>query len=190
MAVDSYESTTGRPIFSDSGAPDIGVDPTAVGIYAADVGNRIIRSNLAALNAYAYKRPGLVGHALDTRTDYIHNGTGFVRTIEDTGWVALPLSPGSGWVNFGGAYGATRYRRINGVVYVTGMVKSGTTAPGQTIGTLPIGFRPAAYIMRSVAASNASGVAQVDVTATGQILHGSGVSAVFTALEFSFPAEQ
>lgn len=77
MAVDSYDPATGRPIFSDSGAPDIGVDPTAVGIYAADVGNRIIRADLAALNAYTFKRKGLRGYALDTGTEYTCDGSGW-----------------------------------------------------------------------------------------------------------------
>lgn len=77
MAVDDYDDTTGRPIFLDSGAPDTGVDPTAVGIYAAEVGNRIVKANLAALDAYAYKRAGLSGHALDTKLEYIHDGSGW-----------------------------------------------------------------------------------------------------------------
>lgn len=79
MAVDSYDSTTGRPIFLDTGAPDIGVDPTKVGEYAADVGNRIVRANLAALDAYPYKRAGLRGYALDTNTEYTHSGSGWVQ---------------------------------------------------------------------------------------------------------------
>lgn len=79
MAVDEYDPVTGRPIFKDTGAPDIGVDPTEVGKYAADVGNRIVRDNLAGLNAYPYKRQGLMGYAIDTKIDYIHDGTGWVR---------------------------------------------------------------------------------------------------------------
>lgn len=79
MAVDTYDPTTGRPIFSDSGAPDIGVDPTAVGIYAAEVGNRIVKANLTALNAYPYKRTGLHGEALDTGLEYRYSGSGWVR---------------------------------------------------------------------------------------------------------------
>lgn len=77
MAVDSYDSTTGRPIFTDGGAPDIGVDPTAVGIYAADVGNKVLRANLAALGSYSYKRAGLRGDALDTGIEYRYSGSGW-----------------------------------------------------------------------------------------------------------------
>lgn len=98
MAVDSYDPTTGYPIFVDTGAPDTGVDPTEVAKYAADVGNRIVRANLAALDAYVYKRAGLSGHALDTKVDYIHDGSG---------WVQVGASP---WVNvatFGAGWAAT-----------------------------------------------------------------------------------
>jgi len=78
MASDSRDPVTGAHIFSDTGAPDIGVDPTLVSAQANDVGTRIIRANLAALEAYPYKRAGLSGHALDTKIDYVHDGTGFV----------------------------------------------------------------------------------------------------------------
>lgn len=79
MAVNSYDSTNGRPIFVDTDAPDIKVDPTEAAKFAADVGNRIVRADLAGLNSYTYKRAGLAGHALDTKTDYVHDGSGWVR---------------------------------------------------------------------------------------------------------------
>lgn len=82
MAVNSYDSTTGRPIFVDTDAPDIKVDPTKVGEYAADVGNRIMRANFAAVDSYAYERKGLRGKALDTMIEYEHTGTG-------AGWVPV-----------------------------------------------------------------------------------------------------
>lgn len=88
MAVDSYDPTTGRPIFSDSGAPDIAVDPTAVGIFAAEVGNRIIKADLAGLDAYTYKRKGLGGYALDTGFEYVHDGAGWTRKQQAFGFAA------------------------------------------------------------------------------------------------------
>lgn len=78
MAADSRDSTTGAYIFLDGGAPDIAVDPTLVSEQANDVGTRIIRDNLAELNDYEYARAGLGGHALDTRIDYVHDGSGWV----------------------------------------------------------------------------------------------------------------
>lgn len=78
MAADSRDPLTGAYIFSDTGAPDIGVDPTLVSEQANDVGTRIIRPNLAGLDAYAFKRVGLRGCALDTGCEYRHNGSGWV----------------------------------------------------------------------------------------------------------------
>lgn len=80
MTVNNYDPITGRPIFVDTDAPDIKVDPTEAAKYAADVGNRIVRANLAALDAYAFKRAGLRGEASDTGLEYRFNGTGWVRT--------------------------------------------------------------------------------------------------------------
>lgn len=106
MAVDSFHPVTGAPQFLDTGAPDIGVDPTEVGKYAADVGNRIIRADLAALTAYSYKRQGLRGHALDTASDYTYSGTGWV------------LNGGVGGGFFASASGFT-YVSVAGGVTVT-----------------------------------------------------------------------
>lgn len=86
MAVQSYDSTTGRPIFNDNDAPDIKVDPTQVGIYAADVGNSIIRVDLAALNAYAYKREGLNGYATSTGISYKYKSGAWVIPARFATW--------------------------------------------------------------------------------------------------------
>lgn len=77
MAADSRDPVTGAYIFLDGGAPDIAVDPTLVSEQANDVGTRIIRANLAALDSYTYERAGLWGHALDTKSDYLHDGSGW-----------------------------------------------------------------------------------------------------------------
>jgi len=82
MAVNSYDPITGRPIFLDTDAPDIKVDPTAVGVYAADVGNVIVRADLAALGEYPYKRKGLLGHALNTGILYSCDGSGWKPMVE------------------------------------------------------------------------------------------------------------
>lgn len=88
MTVDYYDTTTGRPHFNDNDAPDIKVDPDAVSAYAEDVGNRIVRADLAALNAYTYARQGLAGHALDTGQDSTSTTApvGFPRSVIRDGW--------------------------------------------------------------------------------------------------------
>lgn len=166
MAVDSYESTTGRPIFLDSGAPDIAVDPTAVGIYAAEVGNRIVKANLAALNSYTYRRAGLMGRALDTGTEYIHNGTGWVKVLEDTGWITLPLT--GSWLNFGTPYRDAQYRRVNGEVMLRGNIKSGNTGAVNPIATLPVGFRPVTYDEQFLIIANV-GIGDLRVDSSGRV---------------------
>lgn len=115
MAVNSYDPVTGRPIFLDTDAPDIKVDPSKAAEYAADVGNRIVRANKAALDAYPYKRAGLAGRALDTRIEYIHNGTTWEIVIEPE---LRPTTVTGGTVDaYGGIVpqtGATTVR-VNGV---------------------------------------------------------------------------
>lgn len=176
LAVDSNDPTTGRPIFLDTGAPDIGVDPTAVGIYAADVGNRIVRSNLTALNAYTYKRAGLAGYALDTKKDYIHDGTGWKETIADTGWKTMSLF--SGWSTT--SPDIAGYRVINGVIYFRGRLKA-TSGAGTTVldAVLPTSARPAANTQRRVmVTSGATDSFVVVVTPAGQITCFKGSSVV------------
>ena len=176
MAANGYDSVNGSPLFFDTDAPDIKVDPRAAAIYAADVGNRIVRANLAALNAYAYKRAGLMGHALDTKKDYIHNGTGWRETISDTGWVGLSLT--TGWT--AQTPDVPGYRVINNVLYLRGRLDA-TTGAGTAILTavLPAAARPAANTQRRVfetSGSTDSFVVVVDVS--GQIVCFKGASDV------------
>lgn len=142
MAVDSYDPTTGRPIFLDTGAPDIGVDPTAVGIYAADVGNRIVRADLAALNAYPYKRDGLMGYAKDTKRDYVYNGSGWVPfeggAVIDLTAFSPNWSQAGGYTSFLIAKGNTRF--------LYGAASRGAGGLLTSILTVPVGHRPAANL--------------------------------------------
>lgn len=81
MAIDGRDPTTGHLIFTDAGAPDIGVDPTEVSKQANDVGTRIIRQTLPQLEAYEYKRKGLQGHVRDTLVEYVHTGVAWVPLL-------------------------------------------------------------------------------------------------------------
>lgn len=61
-------------------------------------------------------------------------------TIE--GWHSV--TPTSPWINAGGNWQTTRYRKDNyGRVYIEGMVSSGTS--GTAVFNLPAGYRPSAY---------------------------------------------
>lgn len=52
----------------------------------------------------------------------------------------------NGWVDYGSTWQGARYRRLGGVVYIQGLVKSGTAS---TVFNLPAGYRPAAALMFS-----------------------------------------
>lgn len=176
MAVDSYDPTTGRPIFSDSGAPDIGVDPTAVGIYAADVGNRIIRANLAALDAYQFKRAGLTGYALSEKQEYVCDGSGWLPTVGDTGWQGIG-SYNTGWSTEGSD--APQYRVRNGVLYFRGRIDA-TAAAVNTPFTvaLPPAARPSRdtpFLLGSTSGTAATFVMNVGTNGVITVFKGSNI---------------
>jgi len=157
MAVNRYDSTTGRPIFEDTDAPDIKVDPTEAAKYAAEVGNRVVRASLAGLNAYEYRRPGLAGHALDTGLEYVHDDSGWVLVGGlDTGYVPLTTF-GSGWSATVGY--EPWIRRVGNRVDIGGAVTRTTTLGAlATIVQIPAGFRitNATYLRKFVAGVVAS----------------------------------
>lgn len=179
MAVSGYDATDGSPLFLDTDAPDIKVDPRAAAIYAADVGNRIVRANLAALDAYGYKRAGLAGFAEDTETDYVHDGTGWRATWEDTGWITAPLV--NSWVT-AAAGEEVEYCRLNGMVLLKGRAALGSAT---TVFTLPVGFRPKS-ISRFIVATSATAASPplVYVSPNGVVTSSTGVQPNFAPVSF------
>jgi hypothetical protein len=95
MAVSSYDPVDGHPIFLDTAAPDIKVDPTKASEYAAAVGTRLIGTT-AERTAYAYAREGLEWYDTTTNSVWIHNGSGWVNRARATGQVACPAPGGGG----------------------------------------------------------------------------------------------
>jgi len=110
----------------------------------------------AAMGASTLAAPG----------DHIHK-----YTMPDTGWLVPTLQ--NGWVQYDTTYGnAAIYRRINGIVFVRGLLRSGTV--GATIFTLPAGFRPSIRMLFACY-TNPNVACRVDVDPTGTI-NGSGES--------------
>lgn len=90
----------------------------------------------------------------------------------------------NGWANFGGAFQVARYRKINGVVYVQGLIAGGTL-PSDAF-QLPAGFRPSATLMFD---SNSNGAAgRLEITAAGVVTPTSG-SNIWFSICLSFPAD-
>lgn len=116
----------------------------------------------------------------------LYDGSGWVAAREDTGWVSLTLV--SSWVNYGSGYVTAQYRKINGVVHVRGVIKSGTTTGGTVVATLPAGYRPSSHIV--VPAWASAGPASVEVLSSGDLVCGdTGLNATRSSFNFSFAAD-
>lgn len=111
----------------------------------------------------------------------------FVTNMPYARWYPLPLS--NGWVEYDGFYGTPKFTKNSaGIVKVQGLLKNGTNVGGETIGTLPPGFRPARKMIIGVGISGYGG--SVDVFEDGTI-KARNCSAAFTSLDnISFPCAE
>jgi len=90
------------------------------------------------------------------------------------------------WVNYGGVWDtAAFYKDACGIVHIKGFVKSGTI--GQTVFTLPVGYRPKQGLIFPVIANDAIGVLVVEED--GRVRTSAG-SNVWYSIHLSFVAEQ
>lgn len=175
MAADSRDPITGAYIFSDTGAPDMGVDPTLVSAQANDVGTRIVRANLAGLEAYEFKRAGLMGHALDSRVDYVHDGSGWVPL---NGGTVVPLTAFS--ANWSGTSGFTPYLVARGTTRTLyGAVSRGAGGALASMLTVPSGHRPAqaTFLPGNVTDGGAAYALQVLTSGVLRVPYGGGSAA-------------
>lgn len=92
----------------------------------------------------------------------------------------------NGWVSYGAPFGA-QFTKINGIVYMQGLVKNGTVAA--TIFTLPVGYRPATQQLITTQ-TNPNTIARLDLTPDGALAAASGANNGWVAINYSFPAEQ
>ena len=70
------------------------------------------------------------------------------------------------WENFSNTYGKASFKKVNGIVYIRGLVKSGDNR--STIFTLPEGYRPAVRIMLS-APMHGKNAVRLDIDKDGHI---------------------
>lgn len=108
--------------------------------------------------------------------------------VSDTGWIDATALLVNAWVNYSTpTYAGARYRRKNGIVYVQGLVKSGTLNAAGGAFTLPVGFRPTAQLLfASVEGTNGHG--RLDVLSSGVVQPVSGSNGFFS-LNCYFPAD-
>jgi hypothetical protein len=86
-------------------------------------------------------------------------------------WHALTLA--NGWVNYAGGEVTAQYRKVaapDNCVQLVGLIKSGTTADGTVIGTLPAGYTPAHHVPGWGASSaNGARTVRVDLQTNGTL---------------------
>ncbi len=82
------------------------------------------------------------------------------------------------WSDYGNGYATGAYTMTSaGVVVIKGLIKrAGTPVPGETIATLPVGYRPSEAIMfgTSTSTSGADATARIDINPNGSILYNNG----------------
>jgi hypothetical protein len=87
------------------------------------------------------------------------------------------LTFAANWSNYGGAHEDATYSRFGRLVVLQGFVtKSGTPAAGNTIATLPEGFRPAEALHFAVTTGAADAFGKVEVQADGDIVWNTGAT--------------
>ncbi|MEU0624969.1 hypothetical protein ABZ329_29430 [Streptomyces rubiginosohelvolus] len=81
------------------------------------------------------------------------------QITKDATWSTL--TKGTGWAGYGGNYGVGRYRRMpDGSVFLRDLINrtaSTTLTSGETIATLPVGYRPATIVQQNVYVGGSTG---------------------------------
>lgn len=96
-------------------------------------------------------------------------------TITQTSWTAPSLL--NSWANYGGAYNSAGYFKDSlGIVHLRGLVKDGTI--GQSIFTLPAGYRPTANEVLVTISNGAIG--RIDIAADGNVYATTGDNTWFS----------
>lgn len=110
--------------------------------------------------------------ALDTRV---------IALEDDSGWQA-PTLLGT-WVNYSTpSFTGARYRKMNGRVWIEGLVKDGTT--GTAVFVLPSGYRPSGNLVFATIV-NPNVIGRLDVEAGGNVVI-YAASTVYASLNCSF----
>lgn len=91
-----------------------------------------------------------------------------IELVDDTGW--MPLTLLNGWVGYGGNYGTSPQIRVrNQVVYIIGLIKSGTVTAGTDVAKLPPGIAPPVTILTTPQVSPGTTPGRVDFLSDGTI---------------------
>ena len=106
------------------------------------------------------------------------------QDLGDSSWTAPTLL--NSWVNYGGAWDTAGYRKDGqGVVYLKGLVKSGTTSANLFV--LPSGYRPASQLLMH--GRGTTGEFRIDIFPSGVVYFNSADAAFSSISGISFYAD-
>ena len=108
-------------------------------------------------------------------------------TGSDTGWLPLPALQ-SGWTQYP-SWEVAAYRKLNGIVYLKGLLAAGTVTPGTLMFTLPVGFRNSGGNSHTPVASGASTGGAVNIYNDGRVLTNYNLSGWCSLNNISYPAD-
>lgn len=144
---------------------------------ATALGRTHIVADAAALAALTGLREGDIAYQADTDAIYTYTGAVWVQLGGTPTWAAPTFA--NSWVNYGAPYQAARYTKVNGIVYLEGVIKSGVV--GSAAFTLPAGFRPAAaIILPTQSSSGSNGLGRIDITSAGVVTPTAGDNSYFS----------
>lgn len=171
---------------SGTTATNSGTTITQVAPFTAASGGVVMFRNSTERDASILPQ-GTLSCLISDGTLWSSTGAAWVAAIGDTGWIVPALL--NSWVAFGAPYAAAaHYRRINGVVYLAGLIKNGVTTSGTVLFNLPAGFRPLAQLYRITGSAGA--LAVIEVKANGDVIATSSSSGSLVLDVVPFPAEQ
>lgn len=104
----------------------------------------------------------------------------------DTAWTAPSMV--NGWVDYGAPWEGAAYRRVGGVTYLRGLIRSGTATSQTVIFTLPAGFRSNTDQHVVVASNGSWGV--LNIYADGRVTCNTNSSGWTSLRNITFPADQ
>lgn len=105
----------------------------------------------------------------------VNGNTGIVQVGEDSGWKNAQLR--TGFTVYGASWQVPRYRRMNDVIYLDGLVKHSLSAG--LIFVLDPGFRPSRQILFSAISNNA--LARINIFPNGEV-HGVNLNPTWVSL--------
>ena len=165
--IDNAETATFNDAFAAIGNAVVAVENAVAAVENVRQIQTYKWADNAARTAQTGMTAGDEGYQTDTDTTYIYSGSVWRAVLEDTGWIALILL--NSWVNFGGGvYADAQYRRLNGITYLQGVIKDGSTSRATSVGEIPVGFRPLKQQMFPVASTADN--SNIEATTDGNLL--------------------